>query len=109
MKKLWYKIKGFFLDIKNVIHWIPTIWKDRDWDYAFMLEMERMKYYPFQARALRAYFLFDLARRYGDIPMPLKMLSIEEANSIEKTPFADVISFIVFLLPFSVFLLPGNM
>ena len=43
MKKLWYKIKGFFLDIKNVIHWIPTIWKDRDWDYAFMLEMERMK------------------------------------------------------------------
>ena len=43
MKKVWYKIKGFFLDIKNVIHWIPTIWKDRDWDYAFMLEMERMK------------------------------------------------------------------
>ena len=43
MKKVWYKIKGFFLNINNVIHWIPTIWKDRDWDYAFMLEMERMK------------------------------------------------------------------
>lgn len=65
------------------------------YDGKYDLEMERIKYYPFQARALRAYFLFDLARRYGDIPMPLKMLSIEEANSIEKTPFADVISFIV--------------
>ena len=43
MKKLWYKIKGFFLDIGNVIRWIPTIWKDRNWDYGFMLEMERMK------------------------------------------------------------------
>lgn len=43
MKKLWYKIKGFFLNIGNVIRWTTTIWKDRDWDYAFMLEMERMK------------------------------------------------------------------
>lgn len=43
MKKLWYKIKGFFLDIKNVMHWIPTIWKDRDWDYGFALEIERKK------------------------------------------------------------------
>lgn len=56
---------------------------------------EHMKYYPFQARALRAYFLFDLARRYGDIPVPTTMLSIDEANSIEKTPFDQVIDFIV--------------
>ena len=56
---------------------------------------EHLKYYPFQARALRAYFLFDLARRYGDIPVPTTMLSIEEANSIEKTPFDQVIDFIV--------------
>ena len=56
---------------------------------------EHMKYYPFQARALRAYYLFDLARRYGDIPVPTKMLSIDEANNIEKMPFDQVIDFIV--------------
>lgn len=56
---------------------------------------EHLKYYPFQARALRAYYLFDLARRYGDIPVPTTVLSIEEANSIEKTPFDQVIDFIV--------------
>ena len=27
-----YQIKQFFRNIKNVIRWFPTIWKDRDWD-----------------------------------------------------------------------------
>ena len=60
----------------------------------FAEQMEHMNYYPYQARVLRAYYLFELARRYGDIAMPLSMLSIEEANSIGKTKFDDVIDFI---------------
>lgn len=64
------------------------------YDVKYELQMEHIKYYPFQARVLRAYYLFELARRYGDIAMPLKMLSVEEANSIEKTPFDKVIEFI---------------
>jgi len=56
---------------------------------------EHLKYYPYEARTLRAFYLFELARRYGDIPVPTKMLSVEEANSIEKTPFNQVIEFIV--------------
>ena len=57
--------------------------------------LEHLKYYPYQAKVLRAYYFFELARRYGDIPMPLTMLTAEEANAIEKTPFEEVISFIV--------------
>ena len=57
--------------------------------------MEKLACGPYEARVLRAYYLFELARRYGDIPMPLTKLSIEEANTIEKTPFDEVISFIV--------------
>ena len=57
--------------------------------------LDHLKYYPYQARVLRAYFFFELARRYGDIAMPLTMLTAEEANSIEKTPFNEVIDFIV--------------
>jgi len=57
--------------------------------------LEHLQYYPYQARVLRAYFFFDLARRYGDIPMPLTMLTAEEANEIPKTPFNEVIDFIV--------------
>ena len=58
-------------------------------------QMEHLACFPYEARVLRAYYFFELARRYGDIPMPLVKLTAEEANSIEKTPFDEVISFIV--------------
>ena len=57
--------------------------------------LEHLAVYPYEARTLRAFYFFELARRYGDIPMPLTMLSVEEANSIAKTPFDQVIDFIV--------------
>ena len=65
------------------------------YDTKYQRWLEHLQYYPYQARVLRAYFFFELARRYGDIAMPLKMLTAEEANSIEKTPFDEVIEFIV--------------
>lgn len=36
-------VKNFFSNIYNIIRWIPTLWKDRNWDYGFMLELERKK------------------------------------------------------------------
>ena len=55
----------------------------------------QLRYFPYEARVLRAFYLFELARRYGDIAMPTRMLTIEEANTIAKTPFDQVIEFIV--------------
>ena len=57
--------------------------------------LDHIAIYPYEARTLRAYYLFELARRYGDIPVPMTMLSVDEANSIKKTPFDEVIDFIV--------------
>ena len=58
--------------------------------------MDYISYYPYEARVLRAYYFFELARRYGDIAMPVDvMLTAEEANVISKTPFDEVIDFIV--------------
>ena len=65
------------------------------YDAKYARWQDHIKIYPYEARTLRAYYLFELARRYGDIPVPLTMLSVEEANSIEKTPFDKVIDFIV--------------
>lgn len=57
--------------------------------------MDHLALYPYEARTLRAFYLFELARRYGDIAMPVdRMLSVEEANTIGKTPFDDVIKYI---------------
>lgn len=57
--------------------------------------MKKLAYFPYEARVLRAHYFFELARRYGDIAMPLSVLSGDEANTIAKTPFADVIDFVV--------------
>ena len=65
------------------------------YDTKYQRWLEHLAYYPYEARVLRAYYFFELARRYGDIAMPLTMLTAEEANAIEKTPFDEVIDFIV--------------
>ncbi len=65
------------------------------YDTKYQRWLEHLKYYPYQAKVLRAYYFFELARRYGDIPMPLTMLTAEEANMVGKTPFDEVIDFIV--------------
>ena len=37
------KFNKFFRNVRNVIRWIPTLYKDREWDYSFMLEIEQKK------------------------------------------------------------------
>lgn len=61
-------------------------------DYKNMMTMLRL--FPYEARVLRAFCFFELARRYGDIAMPLTVLSSDEANRIAKTPFDRAIDFI---------------
>lgn len=62
-------------------------------DYKEM--MDQFRYYPYEARFLRAYFYFELAKRYGDIPLITTVLMDKEANMLERTPFDKVIDFIV--------------
>lgn len=57
--------------------------------------MKKLAYFPYEARVLRAHYFFELARRYGDIAMPLTVLDKDGANSIAKTSFDDVVEFIV--------------
>lgn len=57
--------------------------------------MKKLAFFPYEARVLRAHYLFELARRYGDIAMPLEVLDADAANTIAKTSFEDVIGFIV--------------
>ena len=56
--------------------------------------MDQFHYFPYEARFLRAYFYFELAKRYGDIPLITTVLTENEANSLERTPFDEVIKFI---------------
>ena len=79
-------------DIKEQIKENLSIFK---YTSKYSQQMDMLALFPYQAKVLRAYYFFELARRYGDIPMPLVKLTAEEANEIEKTPFDEVINFIV--------------
>ncbi len=65
-----------------------------EYDKNYPNMMAQIRYFIYEAKVLRAFYFFELARRYGDIPMPLKTLSQDEANNITLTAFDDVIDFI---------------
>lgn len=68
-----YKYNNFLQNVVNC----PM---DEDVKSAMMAEM----------KTLRAYFFFNLAFYFKDAPMPLKTLTVAEANSIGQTPQADI-------------------
>ena len=51
--------------------------------------------YPYQVRFLRAYFHFELARAYGNVPLVTRTLTPEEANQLKPSPVQDVFQYIV--------------
>lgn len=51
--------------------------------------------YPYEARFLRAFFYFELIKRYGDVPLITTVLTQEEANKVTRAPFSTVVDFIV--------------
>lgn len=64
-------------------------------DKNYEAEMKRFNRYQYEVRFLRAYFYFNLARAYGDVPLITKVLTEEEANQVSRTPVAEVFDFIV--------------
>ena len=42
-KKTYRRIKGFFWNIQRLFQWVPVIWNNADWDYEYMLRIERYK------------------------------------------------------------------
>ncbi len=55
----------------------------------------RFELFPYEVRALRAYYYFELVRAYGDVPLVLSTLTIDEANHVERTPANKIFEFIV--------------
>ncbi|MDC1105550.1 RagB/SusD family nutrient uptake outer membrane protein [Prolixibacteraceae bacterium] len=77
-----------------IAHFDPKAYDGYKNNSAYLKWKNAFQYYPYEARALRAYMYFELAKRYGNIPLTTDVLTIEQANSIGKAPFNDVIAFI---------------
>lgn len=66
-----------------------------EWNDTYKEDMSKTRMYIHEVKVLRAYFYFELAKRYGDIPLITDVLTEKEANQVEKAPFKEVVDFIV--------------
>lgn len=60
----------------------------------YQIKAKRWRFFRCEARFLRAYYHFELAKRYGAIPLVDHTLDPNKANKIPRTDFEDVISWI---------------
>lgn len=51
--------------------------------------------YAFEARFLRAFFYFELVKRYKEVPLITTVLTPEEAANVKQSSFTDVVNYIV--------------
>jgi len=51
--------------------------------------------YPYEARFLRAFYFFELAKRYGSVPLDTTVLTQSNVNTVTQASYDDIIKFIV--------------
>ena len=61
----------------------------------YIQQMYRYEHYPYEVRAMRAYFYFCLVRQYGGVPIVKEGLSAEEVNSLPRSTADEVFQYII--------------
>lgn len=70
--------------------------------------MQEYRLYTYEARFLRAFFYFELIKRYKNVPMVTTILTPEEVNKVAPASFDDVVKFIVQECDSAIAKLPAN-
>jgi starch-binding outer membrane protein, SusD/RagB family len=72
-----------------------TVIEDRKYNDDYIDMLQQMRTYKDEARFLRAYFYFELMKRYGSVPLITEILSAEQANTVEMASRDAIVQFIV--------------
>jgi hypothetical protein len=68
---------------------------DYKWTDTYADEMTQFNNYANEARFLRAYFYFELIKRYGNVPLIKSVLTEAEANAVSPASYDDIVNYIV--------------
>jgi len=66
-----------------------------DNSYQYNLDVADIGWMRGEAHILRAYFYFDLIKRYGDVPLITKTLSLTDDLDLPRTGYNTIVDFIV--------------
>ena len=58
-------------------------------------KLKELKLYPYEIQALRAYFHFELLKRYKNIIIADRQFTLEEVNELQPATFAEAVNWIV--------------
>ncbi len=89
---------NFFLEYTKEFR--ELLAKDRDTisssgKYNYDLDVERMAFLRAENKVLRAFFYFDLIKRYGDVPYLTEALEKEDNLDLPRTSYTEIIKSIV--------------
>lgn len=76
-------------------HYLGLTFPELEENDDYKAQMYRYLNYENEVRFLRAYFYFNLVRQYGDVPLVKSELPAAELNKLSRTPYQEVIDFIV--------------
>lgn len=65
------------------------------WDGNYKDNLNQARMSIKEVTVLRALYYFELVKRYGDVPLITKNISLNEINSVKKTLAADVLDFVI--------------
>lgn len=68
---------------------------DQQYTATYANLIKQFNNYPYEARFLRAFFYFELVKRYKKVPIITTILTAEESANVEQASFEEVVNFIV--------------
>lgn len=88
---LWAGIRSANLFLDN---FDLEVFKRFEYNEDYERDIKIIEKLPYEVRFLRAFYFFELAKRYGNIPLLTRTYTEDEINSVSPVPFDDVIDFV---------------
>lgn len=74
---------------------VGQTFEENKYQSGYDLAMRKYNNLQYEMRFLRAYFYFELLKRYGGVPLITKVLNEQEANSVSRESYETISEFIV--------------
>lgn len=68
---------------------------DQQYTSTYKILIQQYNNYAYEVRFLRAFFYFELVKRYKSVPLIKTVLTPEEAENVQQASFEEVVDFIV--------------
>jgi len=88
-----YFLEKYAADYKKILAYNRDTITDHQ--YQYLRDVASAGWLLNEARVLRAYFYFELIKRYHNVPLVTKVLTAGDNTNIPQTGFGDVMQFIV--------------